>query len=293
MDWNTIIFPGLGDLTIHMNRIALEIGSFSIKWYGVIIACGAALAYFFCHRNAKKFGIIGDQLIDFLLFAVPIGILGARGYYILFYLDLFRKPEGGFDVVKMIRIWDGGLAIYGAVIACATTLFIFCRVKKISFLAFADLCVFGLLIGQAIGRWGNFVNIEAYGGETTLPWRMGIMDRFSGQYMEVHPTFFYEFAWNMVGLVVIYLILRKWHKFDGISFCLYFVWYGVGRFWIEGLRTDSLYLFQTGIRVSQAFAALSALVAAAFLFYLYLRHRKNPVPLYRDRERTLNHGDNH
>ena len=300
MTWNAVVFPGLSGLRFELEATALALGPLNIKWYGVIIACGVALAMLLLNRSCKKFGITEENILDYMILAVPLGILGARGYYILFYLDLYRRADGSLDVLQMLRIQDGGLAIYGAVIVCAIALFIFCRVKHIPFLAFADLMVFGLMLGQAIGRWGNFVNIEAYGAETVLPWRMGILDRFTGLYVEVHPTFFYEFAWNILGMVVLALVLRRFHKFDGMSCCGYFIWYGLGRFWIEALRTDSLYFFGTGIRVSQGFAALSALVAAAVLFALYHRYKIKPVPMYRDRIQTKTEieeepadGDNH
>lgn len=283
MGWNTVIFPGLGGISFEMNSIAFTLGPFTIRWYAIIIVSGVLLAYLFWQKNREKFGISEDALMDFIILAIPIGIVGARLYYILFYLDLFRNADGSLNFIQMIRTWDGGMAIYGAVIACTITLLIYCRIKNINFFAFADLAVLGLLIGQAIGRWGNFVNIEAYGSETTLPWRMGIIDRISGAYVEVHPTFLYESLWNLVGLVLICLLLRKFHRFDGISTCLYFIWYGIGRFWIEGLRTDSLYLFSTGIRVSQALSGCLVLAGAILLFILYRRHKSNPQPLYRER----------
>ena len=286
MTWNTVIFPGLGGLRFELDAVALTLGPLTIRWYGVIIACGVILGLLLATRHAAKFGITEDHVFDYILLAVPAGILGARGYYILFYLDFFRRADGSLDFLQMLRIQDGGLAIYGAVIVCAATLFLFCRVKGIRFLAFADLMAFGLMLGQALGRWGNFFNIEAYGAETALPWRMGILDRFTGLYVEVHPTFFYEFAWNLLGMLVLALILRRFHSFDGITCCGYFIWYGIGRFWIEALRVDSLYFFGSSIRVSQAFAALSALAAAAVLFALYRQYKTNPVPMYRDRAQT-------
>ena len=284
--WNTVSFPGLGGLRFELNATALAVGPLDIKWYGVIIAAAVLLGMLLVMRHAAKFGITEDNVLDYMILAVPAGILGARGYYILFYLDLFRRADGSLDFLQMLRIQDGGLAIYGAVIVCAVTLLLFCRVKDIRFFAFADLMAFGLMFGQAMGRWGNFFNIEAYGAETALPWRMGILDRFTGLYVEVHPTFFYEFAWNLLGILVLALILRRFHKFDGITCCGYFIWYGIGRFWIEGLRTDSLYFFGSGIRVSQAFAALSALAAAAVLFALYRQYKTNPIPMYKDRLKT-------
>ena len=156
----TVSFPGLG-LEFHLNRVAFHIGSWPVYWYGIIIAAGFLLAVLYCCHAAKRFGIKQDDIIDMLFFAVPLSIVGARLYYILFYLDLYRREDGSLDFGAMVRIWDGGLAIYGGVIMAVVVLLVFCKVRQIRFLAFADLGVFGMLIGQMIGRWGNFVNIEA------------------------------------------------------------------------------------------------------------------------------------
>ncbi len=280
----TVTFPGLG-LSFDLNPIPFSIFGWPIHWYGIIIAAGFLLAVAYCTRASKRFGIREDDLLDLLFFAVPLGILGARLYYIIFYLDLFRTADGSLDFAKMVRIWDGGLAIYGGVIAAALTLLVFCRKRRIPFLAFADLGVFGLLIGQAVGRWGNFVNVEAYGSETTLPWRMGITEVVHGVevYKEVHPTFLYESLWNLVGLVLLILIARNWRRFDGQMFYSYLAWYGVGRGMIEGLRTDSLYFFGTGIRVSQMLGFASALVGIALLVWNLKARRHTPEELWVNR----------
>ena len=280
----TVTFPGLG-LSFDLNPIPFSIFGWPIHWYGIIIAAGFLLAVAYCTRASKRFGIREDDLLDLLFFAVPLGILGARLYYIIFYLDLFRTADGSLDFAKMVRIWDGGLAIYGGVIAAALTLLVFCRKRRIPFLAFADLGVFGLLIGQAVGRWGNFVNVEAYGSETTLPWRMGITEVVHGVevYKEVHPTFLYESLWNLVGLVLLILIARNWRRFDGQMFYSYLAWYGVGRGMIEGLRTDSLYFFGTGIRVSQMLGFASALVGIAMLVWNLKARRHTPEELWVNR----------
>lgn len=277
----TVSFPGLG-LEFQLNRVAFHLGSWPVYWYGIIIAAGFLLAVVFCSRKAPQFGIRQDDIIDMLFFAVPLSIIGARLYYIIFYLDLYRREDGSLDFGAMVRIWDGGLAIYGGVIAAVITLFVFCKVRKIKFLAFADLGVFGLLIGQMIGRWGNFVNIEAYGGPTDLPWRMGIYQYVDGvrQYAEVHPTFLYESLWNLVGLGLLILIAKKWRKFDGQMFLSYFAWYGVGRGFIEGLRTDSLYFFNTPIRVSQVFGFTTAAVSIVLLIVLLGFRKHDPADLW-------------
>ncbi len=274
---NPIVFPGLG-LELNINRVAFSVFGKDIYWYGIIIACGFILAVTYCYYNAKRFGIVKDRVIDFILFAAPGGIIGARIYYVVFYLSLYRNLDGSFNWGKAIAIWDGGLAIYGGVIAAIIILLIFCAVNKIKFLAFADLGSYGLFIGQAIGRWGNFCNQEAYGGPTTLPWRMGLT--VAGEYIEVHPTFLYESLWNLAGLAFAHLVLRKHRKFDGQVFLFYLSWYGLGRLWIEGMRTDSLYLFNTGIRVSQLLAGICFVIAGALLLVLTIKLKKDPERLY-------------
>ena len=212
-----------------------------------------------------------------LLWEIPLCIIGARIYYVIFYLDLYRTASGGLDWGRMIAIWDGGLAIYGAVITAYVVLWLFCRKKKIVFGAFADLGVMGLLIGQAVGRWGNFMNREAFGGETTLPWRMRLWTSTT-EYIEVHPTFLYESLWNLVGLLLIVFVISKARTFDGENTWFYFLWYGLGRAWIEGLRTDSLYLFGwelfgVPVRVSQL---LSLVLAGTALAVMIVQKRRHP-----------------
>lgn len=286
----TVAFPGLG-LEFHLEREALQVLGLPIYWYGIIIAVGFLLAVMACSRLAPKFGVKSDDFIDFLFFAVPLGILGARLYYILFYLDLFRSGSGSLDLGKMVDIRQGGLAIYGGIIAGVLTLIVFCRVKKLSFFAFADFAVFGLLIGQIAGRWGNFVNVEAYGGPTDLPWRMGIDGYVEAtgvwEYMEVHPTFLYESLWNLLGLILLFVLYKRFRRFDGQLMWTYFLWYGFGRGLIEGLRTDSLYFFGTGLRVSQLVGFGSALVSAAVLAYMLLVKKPGPEELYVNRVRAM------
>ena len=209
-----ISFPGLfGDWSVNPNPVAIPIGN-GIRWYGIIICTGLILAVLFCCRQSKKYGITEDNIYDMMIWQIPLCILGARLYYVIFYLDLFRNADGSLNPGRMIAIWDGGLAIYGAIITAYLVLHIFCRKKKISFGAFADLGAMGLLIGQAVGRWGNFVNREAFGGETTLPWRMRVWVTAS-EYIEVHPTFLYESLWNLIGLALIVFVIAKRRSFDG------------------------------------------------------------------------------
>lgn len=281
---STVSFPGLG-LAVNVKEIAFWIFGWPIHWYGIIIAVGFLLAVTYCCKKADAYGIEQDDIMDLLICAVPLCIIGARLYYIVFYLDLYRNVDGSLDFGQMIRIWDGGLAIYGGIIAAILVALVLCKIRGIRFLALADLGSYGLLIGQLVGRWGNFVNVEAYGGPTDLPWRMGIYDTVNGvyQYMEVHPTFLYESLWNLLGFLLLAGIVAKYRKFDGQIFFGYVAWYGLGRSWIEGLRTDSLYFFSTGLRVSQILAIISCVVAAAVLVIRLLRSWNSPEELWADR----------
>lgn len=282
-----VSFPGLfPNLEINIDPVALHIGH-GIYWYGIIIALGFLLAVIFCTRRAKRYGIRQDDLYDMLILATPLSIIGARLYYVIFYLDLFRNEDGGIDFGRAIAIWDGGLAIYGGVIAAVLTVFFFCRHKKISVGAMLDVGCMGLLIGQMIGRWGNFVNREAFGGETTLPWRMRLWES-ADHFIEVHPTFFYESLWNLIGLLLIVLLIEKYRRFDGQNFLFYLFWYGLGRAWIEGLRTDSLYLFDwkifgEPIRVSQMLSVVLCIAAVLLMVYLIKVKKPRREDLYVNR----------
>lgn len=293
---NTVSFPGLG-LEFTLNRVALQLFGKDIYWYGVIIACGFLLAAFYCYRRAAHFGVDGEKLMDMLFFAVPLSILGARAYYVIFYPSQFMNANGTLDWGRVIAIWDGGLAIYGGVIAAVITVAVYCKVRHQSFWNYADVGCYGLLIGQALGRWGNFVNVEAYGGLTTLPWRMcsssianelvskGLFEsqemyqNFLDGTVGVHPTFLYESLWNVLGFVLLVLLARKGRKFDGQIFLSYVVWYGVGRSIIEGMRTDSLYFFGTGLRSSQMVGIISAVIAVVILLIQWKRGKGVTPPL--------------
>ncbi len=282
-----IRFPGLfGDWAFTASSKALDIGN-GIYWYGILIALGLLLAVVFCLRQRRKYGISEDNLLDGVLWGIPCGVIGARVYYVIFYLDNYRRADGSFDWGEAIAIWDGGIAIYGAVIAVVVLALVLSRVKKFSLWAMMDLVVMGLLIGQAVGRWGNFMNREAFGGETTLPWRMELTLR-SGEIVQVHPTFLYESLWNVIGLLLIVFVVSKARRFDGENTCFYFLWYGIGRFWIEGLRTDSLYLFDwqlfdQPIRVSQALSLVMIVVSLALLVYHLKIRPHSPEELYVNR----------
>jgi len=287
---STVIFPGF-HISVHVQDIAFRLLGWPIHWYGIIISLGFLLAVRYCCKIAPRYGILPDDFVDMLLYAVPLCILGARLYYVIFYLDLYRTEDGSLDIPAMIRIWDGGLAIYGAVLMAVVVALVFCGKRRIPFFAFADVGAFGLLIGQIVGRWGNFVNVEAFGCETTLPWRMGIYqnDAVNGgvQYLEVHPTFLYESLWNLVGFLLLSQIVARHRRFDGQIFWSYLAWYGLGRMWIEGLRTDSLYLFGTGIRVSQLLAAILCILGTAQLFLQLRRpHRRRDLWVNRQRAKA-------
>ena len=295
---NEVFFPGLG-LEFTLNRVAVAPFGYPIYWYAIIIVSGFLLAWLYCSHKAPQLGIRSEDVVDLLLFAVPFALVGARLFYIIFDPNgSFYNENGGLDFGKMLDVRDGGLAIYGGVIAAAIVLFFVCRYKKIPFLAFADLGVFGLLIGQCVGRWGNFVNVEAYGGVTDLPWRMcsekiaaelygkGLVDAAGYEQildgtLGVHPTFLYESLWNLAGFVLLVLLFRYWRKFDGQLFFTYVAWYGVGRGFIEGLRTDGL--GRGEFRISQVIGFASAAVAVLLIVYFLLVRRKGPEALWVNR----------
>ena len=256
-----------------------------IYFYGVLIALGFLLGILYCAHHAPDFGIKSDDFYDFILWLIPLCILGARLYYVLFRLDYYLAYPG-----EILAIRDGGLAIYGGIIAGCIVAAIVCKKKKIPLPALLDLTVFGLLIGQIIGRWGNFMNREAFGAVTDIFCRMGLTDP-GGHTVYVHPTFLYESLWNLAG----FLALRVWtrrgcRRYDGQGLLLYFFWYGLGRAWIEGLRTDSLMLGSTGIRVSQL---LSAVLCLGSLIILLVQSRRahKPEELYVSRVRAASGDD--
>ena len=276
-----VSFPGLfGDWRFTLSPKLLDIGN-GIYWYGVLIAAGLLIALWFCMKRAPRYGLTEDNVIDTVLWAIPFAIVGARIYYVVFYLDQFRTADGGIDWAETYRIWDGGLAIYGGILAAFLTAYLVCRKKKLSFWAMTDCCMAGIFIGQAIGRWGNFFNREAFGTMTDAPWRMRLWLSES-YFIDVHPTFLYESLWNVAGLLLLCLVVDKARRFDGENTCFYFLWYGVGRFWIEGLRTDSLYLFDLAlfgerVRVSQALSLVMVIAAA---IVLVRNRRANPAEMF-------------
>lgn len=256
---SAISFPMLGDFSIDPPAYFTVFG-INIYFYGVIIGLGFIFAMLYCSKRCGRFGIKQDDFFDMMLWLLPFSIIGARLYYVLFELDSYLADPG-----KIFAIRDGGLAIYGGVIAGIIVIWLVCRRKKIPVLAMMDLVVFGLLIGQILGRWGNFMNREAFGAETEIFCRMGLTAP-DGTTIFVHPTFLYESLWNLVGLIFLIVWTNKGkRRYDGQCLLIYFLWYGAGRSWIEGLRTDSLYIGSSNIRVSQALSIALALIALAVL----------------------------
>lgn len=259
-----IRFPGLfGDWAFTASSKALDIGN-GIYWYGILIALGLVIAIWWCMNQKSKYGITEDDLLDSVLWGIPCAIVGARIYYVLFYLDQFKNSDGSFSFRKAIAIWDGGLAIYGAVIAVVIVGICISRHKGYKLGAMLDLAVMGLLIGQCIGRWGNFMNREAFGAPTDSFLRMGLYNTATGAVEYYHPTFLYESLWNFVGFLLLHFLSKK-RKYDGQVALGYVAWYGLGRAFIEGLRMDSLYWGP--FRVSQVLAGISCVAAVAVLLW--------------------------
>ena len=261
-DTSPISFPGLG---IEVNPSdGFFIGNFEIKWYAVVIAFGLLLAVLYAMRRCKEFGLTADDIYNIVFVGLPSAIVGARAYYVIFEWKQYFGP--GIPWYKCLMIRDGGLAIYGAVIAALLAATIYCMTSKkrrAKLLPYMDIGSIGLLIGQGIGRWGNFFNREAHGGETTNFLRMGLIEH--GQQIFVHPTFLYESVWNLAGVVLLHFVSKK-RKFDGQIILCYLAWYGLGRAFIEGLRTDSLYIGP--FRVSQLLAAVTCVASVAILVYV-------------------------
>ena len=273
----TISFPMLGDLTLDPPA-SFSLFGFPIYFYAVLIVCGFLLAMLYCSRRAPAFGIRPEDFFpDMMLWLLPIVIVGARAYYILFRLDYYLAHPAA-----MLAIRDGGLAIYGGVIAGFLVVLFFCRRRGISLRAMLDLCVYGLLIGQIIGRWGNFMNREAFGAQTEIFCRMGLTPP-GGETVYVHPTFLYESLWNLIGLIFLIVWERRGRRrYDGQCALIYFFWYGLGRAWIEGLRTDSLYIGGTGLRVSQLLSLVLCL-GALIVLIVQSRRAHSPRELYVNR----------
>lgn len=280
---STISFPGLGIGEFTINRTAFTIFGINVQWYGLILTTGILVAFILFYRRAiKTEHLTEDDVLNVTLLTVPISIIGARIVYVLTtWSD--GKYKTFYDV---IAIWEGGIAIYGAILFGLATVIIYCRIRKLNTLSLLDALAPAVMMGQIIGRWGNFVNAEAYGwseGVEKLPWRMTVGNVYIDNKLRpdiqfVHPTFLYESLWNLVGFIIIQLIYRK-KKANGEIFSLYMLWYGFGRGFIEMLRTDSLYLFNTSIKFSVFTGFVCFVGGTALLIYLLKKSKKSNAEL--------------
>lgn len=294
----TIEFPNLFSGEIRINRAAFSIFGFNIYWYAIIIAAGLLLAVVYCTKRGKKYGATGDDVFDVALYGGIAGFIGARIYYCVFW-NLNPENTRKFTLWTAItEIHSGGLAIYGGIIAGVLVGLLICRFRKAPLLPMMDIGGTGFLIGQAVGRWGNFVNQEAFGAPTAgdLPWGMtgSMISRYpeviaaqeelgASGYALVHPCFLYESLWCGIGILLIHFVLSRIQTFDGELFLYYVIWYGTGRGFIEGLRTDSLYL--GSLRVSQLLGFASALFCLILLIFFKIKVAKNESYVrYKDTE---------
>ncbi len=300
-----IRFPHLGIVLKHVAD-GFSIGGFEIRFYGMVIALGFILGYLLIAREAKRTNQNPEMYLDYMLWLVIPAILGARIYYVVFSLkDYVKEGQSLKDtILGMINIRGGGLAIYGGVIAGIIVLLIFAKKRKVSVMLMLDTCSMGLLVGQILGRWGNFFNREAFGGYTDSLFAMALpVEWFGGknyllsivnngiitqemidhvvnidgmEFIQVHPTFLYESVWNL-GVLLIIFLYRRHKKFDGEMFAMYIWGYGLGRVWIEGLRTDSLMLPGINFKVSQLLAAICVVAASIFIIYKRIELKRNTI----------------
>ncbi len=293
----TVTFPGLG-WSFDINRVIVSIFGLDLYWYGTLIAIGYLLAILYANKRGRQFGLDPDKMTDVVFIATILGVIGARLYYVAFRWDYYSQ-----DLSLILDMRSGGLGIYGGIIAGFLSGWLVGKWKKVRFLPLADAAGGGFLIAQAIGRWGNFVNVEAFGSNTTLPWGMSgptIVNYLTQHKAElealgvavdpnlpVHPTFFYESMWCLLGFGLMQLLVKR-RKFDGELVLFYIGWYGAGRVFIEGLRTDSLMIGNTGIRVSQLVAAVAVVAAVSIWLWVRNRMKKDPnaFPLYCDSEES-------
>lgn len=277
--------------------------SIDVYWYGFLIAFGMLLAVIYASTRMRKFGLDSDRAIDVILAGLIGAIVGARGYYVIFNMSRYLTDEGGINIKEIFSIRDGGLAIYGGVIGALIFGGVVAMIRKVKLAPMLDLMGLGLLIGQCIGRWGNFFNQECFGAKTSLPWGMTSNTILNGLYffyypqnvtvvtnrardMVAHPCFLYESLWCLVGFIVLHFYSKKFRKFDGEIFLLYIGWYGAGRFWIEGLRTDSLYIPGTSLKVSQLVAGTCVIFSIVILIMKYISIKKNGNVFYCDTDES-------
>ena len=260
-NYSVISFPFLG-LEVNPPR-SFHVAGLEIHFYGVVIALGLLLAVLYAQRRCRCAGLTPDDLLDGVLWITPFAILCARAYYCAFTWESYRD-----NPISVLYIWNGGIAIYGGVIGAVIGVAVFCKVKKVNLFAVLDLTLSGFLIGQLVGRWGNFFNREAFGAATDSFFRMGLLNTVTGQVEYYHPTFLYESLWNLAG----FLLLNAWYprrRYNGQIALMYCAWYGLGRAWIEGLRMDSLYW--GSLRVSQVLAIVTCVAAGAMLAWQHFR----------------------
>ena len=248
-----------------------SLGALDVRFYGIAIALGLFLAVLYGMKRSKQFGIKEDDIIDGVLWIVPFAVICARLYYCIFQWNSYKD-----NPISILYIWQGGLAIYGGVIGAAIGVVIHCKFKKSKIPALLDLVALGFLIGQCVGRWGNFFNREAFGAETDFFLRMGLFNTKTQQWEYHHPTFLYESVWNLVGFLVLHFLSKK-RRYDGQIALGYAAWYGLGRTIIEALRTDSLYWGD--FRVSQLLAAISCFAGVVVLLIMMFRECK-PADLF-------------
>ena len=282
-------FPGLG-WELPISRVALSIGNLDIYWYGVIIAVGFGLGLWVYLSHNRTCGIHPDEGLDIILWAMVGAIVGARAYYVAFQWDNYKD-----NLKEIFNLRGGGLAIYGGIIGALIVAFIVCRIKKLPMLPVADAAFPGVMLGQAIGRWGNFFNMEAFGTNTDTAlfrmWSVKIRDTLAASSADlaakgvtvdpevpVHPTFLYESLWCVLGFLILNYIVHKHRSFKGEIFVLYGVWYGVERMVVEGMRTDSLYIGSTSIRVSQVLSAVIAVVALVYFIVVMVKKKQGRLP---------------
>ena len=260
-NYSSICFPFLG-IEVNPPRV-LELGPLTIHYYGAIIAAGLMLAMLYCCRRSKEFGLKEDDILDGFLWITPFAIVCARIYYCA-----FSWEEYAADPISVFYIWNGGIAIYGSVIGAILGMAVFARLKKVKLTAVLDLVMIAFLIGQFIGRWGNFMNREAFGAATDSFFRMGLFNTQTNAWEYYHPTFLYESVWNMTGFAVLHFLSKK-RQYDGQMALCYAAWYGLGRCFIEGLRVDSLWWGP--FRVSQVLAGVTCIAAVSLLAYLHFK----------------------
>lgn len=279
MNYTEVSFPGLG-ITVNIDQVAFSIFGIEVYWYGLLISLGMVLCVVLGVLHSKKNKFSSDLVFDVILVSLPCAIVGARLYYVLSEWEMYSG-----DLIKIFDTRSGGLAVYGGLLGAFIGTLIMCKIRKIPFSAVVDFCVVYIPLGQAIGRWGNFFNQECFGTTTTLPWGMksSEVESYLRLYfpdldstMAVHPTFFYEFL-ATITIFFILLYVRKYSKHAFESMAVYMILYGVARFFIEGLRTDSLYIGDTGIRTSQLF---SAVLVVSGVIYLVVAYKKNIKRVY-------------